>query len=67
MRIIKCSTGRLIWAGHVDRMEECRNAFKILIWKPMRKRSLERRRRRRLDNVRMELSEIIFLRINWIR
>ena len=32
------------WEGHVTRMEECRNIFKILTGKPTRKRPLERPR-----------------------
>ena len=36
---------RLIWAGHVARMEEGRSAFKILTGKPTGKRPLGRLRR----------------------
>jgi hypothetical protein len=35
---------RLRWAGHVARMEEGRNAFKILTGTPIGKRLLERPR-----------------------
>ena len=49
---------RLRWAGHVDRMEEGRSAFKILTGKPTRKRPLGRPRRRLEDNIRMGLKEI---------
>ena len=35
---------RLRWAGHVDRMKEGKNAFKILIGKPTGKRPLGRPR-----------------------
>ena len=34
------------WAGHVDRMEESRSAFKMLTGKPTGKRPLGRPRRR---------------------
>ena len=37
---------RLRWAGHLARMKEGRNAFKILTGTPAGKRSLERPRRR---------------------
>ena len=37
---------RLRWAGHDARMEERRNAFKIITGKPKRKRPLGRPRRR---------------------
>jgi len=51
----------LRWAGHVARMEEGRSAFKILTGKLTAKRPLGRPRRRREDNIRMDLEE---LRIN---
>ena len=44
IRVIK--SRRLRWAGHVVRMEEGRNAFKILTDKPTEKRPLGRPRRR---------------------
>ena len=34
---------RFVWAGHVIRMEEGRNAFKILTGKPTGKRPLRNR------------------------
>jgi hypothetical protein len=39
-------------------MGEKRNAHKILVGKPERKRPLERPRRRRVDNIKMDLAEI---------
>ena len=36
---------RLMWAGHVARMEQSRNAYRILVGKPEGKRSLGRPRR----------------------
>ena len=47
VRMIK--SRRLRWAGHVDRMEEIRSAFKMLIGKPNGKRPLGRPRRRWKD------------------
>ena len=44
VRVIK--SRRLIWAGHVARMEKGRSAFKILTGKPTRKRPLGRPRHR---------------------
>ena len=41
---------RLRWAGHLARMEEGRNAFKILTGKPTGKRP----RRTWEDNIRMD-------------
>ena len=43
---------------HVARMEEARNAVKILIGKPTGKRPLARSRHRWEDNIRMDLKEI---------
>ena len=47
-------------------MEECRSAFKILAGKPAGKRPLERPRRRREDNIRMDLEEIGINAGNWV-
>jgi hypothetical protein len=37
---------RMRWAGHVARMEEGRNVYRVSVGKPERKRPLERPRRR---------------------
>ena len=55
VRVIKSRMFR--WAGHVVRMEEGRSNFKILTGKPAAKRPLERPRRRREENIRMDLKE----------
>jgi hypothetical protein len=47
-------------------MEEGRSAFKILTGKPTGKRPLGRCRRRREDNIRMDLDEIGINAGNWI-
>ena len=57
---------RLRWAGNVDRMEEGRNAFKILTGKPAGKRLLGRPRRRWEDNIRMDPKEIGINAGNWV-
>ena len=57
---------KLIWAGHVARMEEGRSAFKILTVKPTGKRPLGRPRRRLEDNIGMNLEEIGIIAGNWI-
>jgi hypothetical protein len=41
------------WAGHVARMREKRNAYRILVGNPEGKRQLGRRRRRWVDNIKM--------------
>ena len=53
-------------AAHVARMEEGRNAFKILTGKPIEKRPLGRSRRRWKGNIRMELEEIGINAGNWV-
>ena len=59
-------TRRLRWAGHVDRKEESRSAFKMLTGKPTGKRPLGRPRRRWEDNIRMDLEEIGINAGNWV-
>ena len=51
-------TRRLKWAGHVARMEQARNAYRVLVGKPERKRPLGRPRRRWEDNIRIDLREV---------
>jgi hypothetical protein len=56
IRIIK--SRRMRWAEHVARMEEKRNAYRLLAGKPEGKRPLGRPRRRWVDNIRMDLGEV---------
>jgi hypothetical protein len=49
---------RMRWAGHVARMGEKRNAYRILVRKPEAKRPLRRPRRRWVDNIKMDLREV---------
>jgi hypothetical protein len=44
-------------AGHAACMGDKRNAYRILMGKPEGKRSLGRPRRRREDNIKMDLRE----------
>jgi hypothetical protein len=53
IRIIK--SRRMRWVGHVARMGEKRNAYRLLVGKPEGKRPLGRPRRRWVDNIRMDL------------
>jgi hypothetical protein len=64
IRIIKSS--RMRWAGHVARMWEKRNAYRVLVGKPEGKRPLERPRRRLVDNIRMDLGEVGWGDVDWI-
>jgi hypothetical protein len=45
------------WAGHVARMGETRNAYRLLVGEPEEKRPLGRPRRRWADNIKMDLRE----------
>jgi hypothetical protein len=49
---------RMRWAGHVARMGEGRNVYRVLVGKPEGKRPLGRRRRRWEDGIKMDLREI---------
>jgi hypothetical protein len=64
IRMIK--SRRMRWAGHVARMGEKRNAYRILVGKPEGKRSLGRIRRRWVDNITMDLREIGWDGTDWI-
>jgi hypothetical protein len=49
---------RMKWAGYVARMVEERGIFRVLVWSPEGKRSLERPSSRWEDNIKMYLREI---------
>jgi hypothetical protein len=54
------------WAGQVVRMGETRNAYMILVEKPKGKSPLGRTRRRWVDNIKMDLTEIGWDGVDWI-
>jgi hypothetical protein len=62
---------RMRWAGHVARMGEERNVYRVLVGKPEGKRPLERPRRRWEDGIKMDLREIgwgwVWSGLNWLR
>jgi hypothetical protein len=64
IRIIK--SRRIIWAGHVARMGEKRNAYRLLVGKPEGKRPLGTPRRRWMDNIRMDLGEVGWGDVDWM-
>jgi hypothetical protein len=64
IRIIK--TRRRRWAGHVSRMGEKRNAYRLLVGKPEGRRPLGRPRRRWLDGIRMDLVDL-WTGLVWLR
>jgi hypothetical protein len=56
IRVIKSRVMR--WGGHVARMREKRNVYRILVGKPEGKSPLGRPRHRWVDNIKMDLREI---------
>jgi hypothetical protein len=56
LRVIK--TRMIRWAGHIARMENMRNSYKILVGEAGGKRLLGTPRRRLEDNIRMDLRQI---------
>jgi hypothetical protein len=58
---------RMRWAGHVARMGEKRNSYKILVGKPEGKRPLERLGHRWEDNIKMDLSGVVWTGLIWFR
>jgi hypothetical protein len=54
------------WAGHVARMGEGRGAYRILVGRSEGRRPLERPRRRREDDVKMDLQEVGWRGMDWI-
>ena len=57
---------RMRWAGHVARMGEERGAYRVLVGKPEGKRPLGRPRRRRVNNIRMDLQAVGCGYVDWI-
>ena len=54
------------WAGHVARMGEERDAYRVLVGKPEGKRPLERPRHRWVDNIMNDLQEVGCGYMDWI-
>jgi hypothetical protein len=57
---------RMRWAGHIARMGEKRNAYRLLVGKPEGKSPLGRPRRRWVDIIRMGLGEVGGGDVDWI-
>ena len=51
---------------HVGRMMERTDVYRVLVGKPQRKRPLGIPRRRWEDNIKMDLQEVVFGRMDWI-
>jgi hypothetical protein len=61
--VIKLSIG---WAGHVACIVNMKNIHKSLVGKPEGNRSLRRSRRKREDNIKVDLREIGWDGVDWI-
>jgi hypothetical protein len=57
---------RMGWAGHVARMGEMRNVYKISVGKPRGRRPLGRPKRRWEDNIKTDLREVGWEDVDWI-
>jgi hypothetical protein len=57
---------RMRWAGHVARMGEIRNAYKMLVGKPEGKRPFGGPKCRWEDNIRLYLRELGWEGVGWI-
>ena len=64
VRVIK--SRRMRWAGHVARMGDERGVYGLLLVKPKGRRPLGRPRRRRVDNIKMDLQEVGCVYMDWI-
>jgi hypothetical protein len=58
---------RMRWAGHVARMGERKNVYRVLVVKPEGKRPLKRSRPRWEDGIKMDLGQIGWGGVEWIR
>jgi hypothetical protein len=57
---------RMRWAGHVARMGEKNNAYRVLVRKPEGKRPPRRPRHKWVDNIKKDLREIGCDGMDWI-
>jgi hypothetical protein len=65
-KIIIIKLRRMRWVGHVARMGEKRNVYRLLVGKPEGSRPLGRPRRRWIDNIKMDLLEVRLNVVDWI-
>jgi hypothetical protein len=57
---------RIGWAGPVARLRKRKGVYRFLVGKSEEKRPLGRPRRRREDNIRMDLREVVCEGTDWI-
>jgi hypothetical protein len=68
--IRQINSRRMRWAGHVARMGEGKNVYRVLVGKPEGKRPPERPRRRWDVGIKMDLREIgwgVWSGFTWLR
>ena len=65
VRVIKSRIMR--WAGHVARMGEERESYRIMVGKPEGRRRLRRPRHRWVDYIRIDLRDVGCAYVDWIR
>jgi hypothetical protein len=54
------------WGGHVVRIGETRNTYRLFVGKPEGKRPLRRPKNRRVNNIKIDLTEIGWDGMDWI-
>jgi hypothetical protein len=64
IRIMK--SRRMRWAGHLARIGDKRNAYRLLVGKPKGKKTLGRPKHRGVDNIRTDLGEVGWGDVDWI-
>jgi hypothetical protein len=65
IRVIK--SRRMKWTGHVARIGEKTNTYRLLVRKPEERRTLGGPRRRWVRNIRMHLVEVGWGDVDWLR
>jgi hypothetical protein len=58
---------RMRWTGHVARIGEKRGVYRVLVGKSEGKSPLGRDRHRWEDNIKMDLQEVGYGGLDWIR
>jgi hypothetical protein len=65
--VLVIKSRRLRWGGHVARMGEGKSVYKILVGKPEGRKQLGRPRRRRENNIRMDLRKVGCGCVDWMK
>jgi hypothetical protein len=64
--IIRIIKSMMRWAGHVARIGEKRDAYRLLVGKPEGKRPLRRQIWRWVDNIKKDIGEVGWGDVDWI-